>query len=676
MNNNKDLNIELQLQELRANLRAAEKTIQKQTAEKRQAEKRLIKSSSLLQATLDSSINGILVVDVKGRIVSFNRRFTDLWKIPQSILELKDDDTALEYVVKQLRNPDGFLKKVRKLYNHPEAESLDIIEFKDGRIFERYSMPQYVNGKIVGRVWSFWDITKSRQTETALRKSEERYRALYEEVPSMYFTVHPDGKVISVNKYGAEQLGYTADELVGQPVLKVVYREDQEIVTNQIKQFVENPSPIQRWQFRKIRKDGSMLWVEEFARPITDQNGETNILIVCQDMTSRVAMEEALKESEERFRNLLEKIPEAVSVLSTQMKVVYFNKSYTELLGYSIEERAGKSSRDIWHPDDYPRACARVKEIMEGGTEYPSEYKVIRKDGKITPVEIFSRKIIYDGKPALLSVFRDLTERKKAESAIKQYQEHLEELVEERTARLQKTNQQLEDEITERKSTEVKLKNSREELRHLSAYLETAREEERKWIAREIHDELGQALSVLKMDVNWLIEYFPKHKVELFEKTDNMSQVISETIQKVRQISQTLRPDILDNLGIVSAITWQAKDFQERSGIKCQLFIDDEDKIVLTEDLSNALFRVFQEALTNVFRHAQATEITVRLRKNENKLYLDIQDNGIGISPEQISSPSSFGLIGIRERISFLNGTVKISGEANKGTSISVSVPV
>jgi len=221
---------------------------------------------------------------------------------------------------------------------------------------------------------------------------------------------------------------------------------------------------------------------------------------------------------------------------------------------------------------------------------------------------------------------------------------------------------------------EEELKKSREELRNLSTYLQSVREEERTRIAREIHDELGQALTALKIDLSWLNNRLPEEQKPLFEKIESMSKLIDSTIQTVRRISSELRPGILDDLGIAAAIEWQAEEFQSRTGIKCEVTLEPED-IILDKDYSTTIFRICQEAMTNVARHANATRVEVSLKEKSGKLVLEVKDNGKGITEEQIADPKSFGLIGIRERTHFWEGEVIISGIPDKGTTVTVSIP-
>jgi signal transduction histidine kinase len=223
-------------------------------------------------------------------------------------------------------------------------------------------------------------------------------------------------------------------------------------------------------------------------------------------------------------------------------------------------------------------------------------------------------------------------------------------------------------------ATEKKLIESQEQLHNLSLHLQSVRERESTRIAREIHDELGQILTALKMDLSWLNKRLTNGQKPLLEKTKSMSKLTDRIIKAVQRISTELRPGILDDLGLIPAIEWQAQEFEDRTDIKCEIVIDNGE-IDLDQDRSTSLFRIFQEALTNVARHANATEIKVSLKEKPDKLLLKIEDNGRGITEEEISDPKSFGLIGIRERIYPWGGEVNIKGIWNEGTTVTVILP-
>jgi signal transduction histidine kinase len=225
---------------------------------------------------------------------------------------------------------------------------------------------------------------------------------------------------------------------------------------------------------------------------------------------------------------------------------------------------------------------------------------------------------------------------------------------------------------------EVQLRESHERLRQLSVYLQTVREEERTRIAREVHDELGQALTGCKLDLAWIASKLPKEKdlKPLLEKTRALAAHIDSTIQMVRRIATELRPGILDHLGLGAALEWQANEFQTRTGIKCDVHASLPD-VSLPPDLNTAFFRIFQETLTNIIRHAGATLVTVHLKERDERIVLEVKDNGRGILPDEISNSRSMGLLNMRERAGLLGGDFKIStGAGGKGTKVTVSIPI
>ncbi len=229
--------------------------------------------------------------------------------------------------------------------------------------------------------------------------------------------------------------------------------------------------------------------------------------------------------------------------------------------------------------------------------------------------------------------------------------------------------------INERKQAEERLRTSHEQLRSLSAHLESVREEERTRMAREIHDELGQILTALKIDLSWLTKRFAKGQESLLEKTESMYELVDTAIQTVQRIAAELRPGVLDDLGLTAAIEWQAGEFEKLTEIKYEFSSNPKD-IVLDQDRSTAIFRIFQETLTNVVRHANATKVKVSLKEEVGKIVLSIRDNGKGIGKKQISDPKAFGLVGMRERARFWGGEVKISSTLGKGTTVAVSIPL
>jgi PAS domain S-box-containing protein len=258
------------------------------------------------------------------------------------------------------------------------------------------------------------------------------------------------------------------------------------------------------------------------------------------------------------------------------------------------------------------------------------------KDKKLIPVEINSHLFLYNEKPMVLSIARDVTERKQAEEKLK------------RTSKL---------------------------LRELATHLQSVREEERTMIAQEIHDELGQVLTALKIQISLLANKLKDDQKPLKQKINSLSDMIDASVESVQKISSKLRPGILDELGLIAAIEWQAEDFEKLTNIKCSLSLP-KAEIVLEKNKSTAIFRIFQEALTNIARHSQATKTAISLFNHQSNIYLEILDNGKGITQEQIKDFKSLGIHGMEERAMVFGGQVYIEGIAGKGTTVKVEIPI
>ncbi|MDO8281494.1 MAG: histidine kinase [Thermodesulfovibrionia bacterium] len=228
--------------------------------------------------------------------------------------------------------------------------------------------------------------------------------------------------------------------------------------------------------------------------------------------------------------------------------------------------------------------------------------------------------------------------------------------------------------ISKRIRDEEEIRKTSEELRKLTAHLQSVREEERKHIAREIHDELAQLLTALNMDIFWLHGKLPKEQKPIYEKTASMLKLIDRILQTVSKISSELRPGLLDDLGLQEAMEWQADEFQKRTGIKCKMAFVANNSI--DPERATTVFRIFQETLTNVVRHAKATRVSISLEEKDHNLILNVKDNGRGITEAEIINPDAFGLIGIRERVYHWKGKAKISGKPDKGTTVTVSIPL
>lgn len=273
------------------------------------------RTASLLQATLDSTADGILVVDSAGKISAFNRRFADLWRIPQEILDAGDDDLAIAHVLEQLNDPDSFVAKVRALYDDPRAESFDVLGFKDGRVFERYSAPQILDGEPVGRVWSFRDVSARNQVESELRGAEAKYRDLVERIPAVvYLAIYGEGAPwLYISPRVESMLGYTPDEWVEDPALwlKRLHPADRDRVMQEENLSRETGEPLVS-EYRFVARDDHVVWVRDEAEVVRDERGTPVALRgLWYDITDEKQAEVALRSSEELVHRLFERLIDA-----------------------------------------------------------------------------------------------------------------------------------------------------------------------------------------------------------------------------------------------------------------------------------------------------------------------------------------------------------------------------
>ncbi len=339
---------------------------------------------------------------------------------------------------------------------------------------------------------------------------------------------------------------------------------------------------------------------------------------------------------------LFEQGPVALALTTADNRVVRVNREFTRLFGYTRQESLGRSLSDLIVPDESRAEVQHHLDLAAQGRRVELDGVRQRRDGRRVDVVVVRVPVsMPNGRTAIYAIFLDITERKRAEE------------------QLQATSEQL---------------------RALSVKLRSAREEEGTRIAREIHDELGSALTGLRWELEEALKLitdagtaFPADQVR--GRLESMIGVTDTTINTVRRIASELRPAVLDDLGLVAAIEWQAQQFQARTGIVCQCE-STLDEVPLSREQSTAVFRIFQEALTNVTRHAKASRVDITMEEEGHEFVLTIRDNGKGIGSDEKSGAVSLGLLGMRERARLAGGRIEIIGREGSGTIVTVKVPI
>ncbi len=449
------------------------------------------------------------------------------------------------------------------------------------------------------------------------------------------FYIMQDGRFQFVNSHFREYAGYTEDELLTMKPSSIILPEDRRKTAKYAVMMLKEQrfSP---YEFRIVTKDGRIKWIMETVMSIMYKGGRA-ILGNSMDVTERKEAGRRLEELEALESSILDAIPQAVLGLH-ERRINFANNAVKLIFGWHREELTGKSIRMIYrNEEEADKIGALFYSTLEHQRTFETEFPCLRKDG---------REIICRMKASRIG------EKLREKRIVVTYED-----------------------ITAEKKAQEDLQRSREELRNLSIHLQYVREEESTRVARKIHDELGQSLTALQMDLSWLASRIPTGNKNFREKVHGMSDLVNATIESVHSITTELRPSLLDDLGLPSAIEWQASDFQKRSGIRCQSVIKCTGDAI-DRDLATAVFRIFQETLTNIARHSKATHCRAVLTANEKEISLEVTDNGIGITQWQIDDSRSFGMIGMRERAHLWGGTVHVRNAKPSGTTVRVIIPL
>lgn len=395
-----------------------------------------------------------------------------------------------------------------------------------------------------------------------------------------------------------------------------------------------------------LRADGEEFPIDaSISRTVI--GGRTRFTVVLRDVTERMRVQQELQ----RNADIIASSGDAIVSRKPSGAILTWNPAAERLFGYRAEEMIGRDISLLYSPHTPPEHRDLMARAIRGEPVMGFETVRRRKDGSDVNVAI-TLSAVRDAAGQVISssaIYRDITERKRMEA-------------------------QLLRSLHDQREAEVEVRESRDRLRELSAALQTIREEEKTRIARELHDELGQALTALKMDTAAIESELDHAQAALRKRTADMKQLIDTTVTSVRRISADLRPVMLDNLGLVPTLEWLTREFSKRTGIEVELNIPDEN-LGASGDAATAIFRIVQESLTNVARHAQASKVTIDVTHRGGNVALRIADDGKGMEDADKRKTRSFGLLGMRERAFVLGGELKVSSTPGKGTVVEALIP-
>lgn len=593
-----------------------------------------------LGITLNSIAEGLIATDKESRIVFMNpvaERLTG-WTNQEA------RNQPLETVYKVFNEETGkpFDNIIKRILNEGVT-----IAFENNTILKNRKNESLIisntgsplknkDGKIEGAVLVFNNITENIIDKNKLKQSELEFRDLIYNLPEAIYTCDKEGYIqiynnAAVKLWGKEPVA-GKDKWCGS--WKIFNTDGSELPLDKCPMAItlKEAKPVYGREVLVQRPDGAMRFVLPSPTPMFNEEGNltgaVNMLI---DVTAKKEREILIRKTEEKYKNLIEQASDAIVVYSMDGTIHEFNNIICSLTGYSREEFKTLKINDlligklIENEDKYKALMAN---------DVVTLYRQIKnKEDNVFDLEVRA-KTIGDGK--ILAICRDVTDRNKA------------------------------DKEKEEKNKQLQL---------LAEHLQNVREEERTSIAREIHDELGQQLTIMKMDVTWLEENLVGENEKLLIRCNELKKMLDLTVSTVRRIAYQLRPSLLDDMGLDAAIEWQLNEFEKRSGV-ATTYKGVRSKLPIPDNAKTGLFRIVQESLTNVVRYAKANNVNVRLGQVGDKVELIIADDGVGFDIEKLSEKKTFGIVGMKERCIMLGGEFKIESLIGMGTKITISTPV
>jgi len=604
-----------------------------------------------------------------------------------------------------------------------------------------------------------------QQAEKEWQASESRWKLLVSSVKDYaILLLDPKGRVLTWNAGAQAIKGYSQNEIIGRPV--TIFYTPEQIESGEPRRNLEMAERLGRHYSEgwRVRKDGTRFWAEIVFTALYSEDHQLQAFVkITRDMTEqKIAREKIAYQA-----RLIEDSSDAMLSTDTAFRIVSWNKAAQGLYGYSAQEAVGVVFGELLRNQTDERVRHTIREELREKGYWRGEVVVITKKNEALDIAL-SMSATHDDKDVLngyVIVCRDMTERVRAETRLQQFNQLLEQQVNEKTAELREIFERVTDafiafdrdgnvvyinsraeeiyrnrgldilgkniwaggaptvnstfaehfrramalqqdqhyeiystalglwlechmypspnglsqffrDITEQRQVQQQLETSNEELRALASHLQDIREEERAAIAREVHDQLGQQLTGLKMDLSWIGKKLQTGDTSGSQKKIGTTiQLLDDTIRTVRKIATELRPGILDDLGLPAAIEWQSQEFQKRSGIRA-VFRTNITEPGIDPSQAIGLFRICQEALTNVARHSEAKNVFITLKKEANRLLLQIADDGKGIAPDRRDAPKTLGILGMKERAIMMGGRLEMASQAGEGLTLAVTVPL
>lgn len=531
------------------------------------------------------------------------------------------------------------------------------------------------NGDLPAAFGTIQDITESKRAQEALREREERFRSVFNKGAVPMALTATDSRLITVNAAYCEMLGYSEEELAGLSFYSITHPDD--IAENKIgiDAVVNGERDSFRMEKRYFRKDGRIIWVDMSTASVRDTSGRVLYIVThAPEITERKEAEQRLLDSEKRFSQSFYASP-APTTISTIKEGRYIdcNGSWAKAMGYSREEIIGKNIGDlsIWVKPE--KRAPLIRKLRRSGFLKNQPIQLRTKSGEVRDILWSAELINISGQKFMLSLFHDLTERKKIERDLRESKEKLETKVQERTAQLTEINKSLLAEIQERKLSEKRLRLAQKNLRAMAAEIVLAEERSRQNFATDLHDTVVQTLGAAKLKTEFLREFVPEKGSKYLNELRNM---LSQSISEARLIMAEMSPPVLYELGFNPAIEWLAEQISSQHDLDIVVVADDHGPSM--HEVQVLLFQAARELLMNIVKHANAGKVLVSIKGDRKNLRIIVKDDGDGFDGNvsfRADTSSGFGLFSIRERLRHMGGRLIIKSKPGQGTRVSIVAP-
>ncbi|MFM2326144.1 MAG: hypothetical protein RIR31_346, partial [Bacteroidota bacterium] len=608
--------------------------------EHKKAAAKIKESEEKYRQIVETAQEGVWLIDENNNTTFVNEHMATMLGYTTKELEGKHlfefmDDEAKEIAIKNVeRRKEGIKEQHDFAFKTKEGKTVwTLVE----------TNPVLKDGKYAGALAMVMDITERKKSEEEIKKSIERFQLLGQATNDAVWEWNLETNSVWSNLTHQQLYGLTLNDIV--PDIEEwksrMHPEERQQVYQSLLDAQNSDSNVWygEYQFNSTSKG----WINIFARAYIKRNEEGKAVRMVgsmMDITERKKAEQEIKTSEEKRRLIMTAALDAIICIDTAGNITFWNPQAEKIFGWQENEVMGRLLSEIIIPEPFRKMHDNgIKNYLNTGVgpalNILLELKAVNRQNKEFPIELTVLPIKQGGEEFFCAFVRDITERKRATEEIK---------------------------------------NSREQLRHLTAHLQNIREEERKRIGREIHDELGQQLTAIKMYVAWIDKKIPAESVNIKNRLENILELLDGSNQSLRRILSELRPGILDDYGLIDGLEFLNRQFATTAGINVA-FSATEMPAKIAEEINTCIFRIYQEALTNIAKYAEAKKVVSSLKIMDNIIIVSIEDDGNGFEPKEVQNNKSFGLLGMKERVYSLNGTFNLISSPGDGTKISILLP-